>query len=414
MSQTSASLIRDLWNRHQIKIASEQFHDHIEQLRYKKSRLICRVISNKVVKANKFNFSFYLLFGPHLPYHKGLQIDSYNTKEKEIYYYYSFTVNYYQLEIIHFTLLEHQQQNKYYFATKPYPATPDQTVNRRPQWLNNQINDENQYLSSPILPSGITKNHTTADVQDLTQHTQFLDKVLNSQVLCVEEFVFDVLAFDLALKLLIQQTARKPLKLLRTIPNKYPLIDDMNILRNKTSFEYHYHTLYVTEIEGSSLSYALKFEGNYNLLTIYCDHIGRNMKLRMLVNTPLNRRVFWYGIYMIRCNVMDHIWLNCISAANIGQIIANKTTDYFEKNKLINAIKTCAKNRKNSKLNNYKRRQTRFEKINHNIGTMYLVCGYIHTAQSDLFDHTKNSFYTIPDLIICTCAMYYYACEGCD
>eukprot|EP01084_Bolivina_argentea_P281291 481247_1 len=100
--------------------------------------------------------------------------------------------------------------------------------------------------------------------------------------------------------------------------------------------------------------WALKFEGNKNLLTVeFFDQEGSNhgiVKMRILPNTRLNRRVWWYWwerdeipqkgtqkqpqpqYFTRRWETIWKVWLNCITAECIGRLIIRwlRTNDYAQ------------------------------------------------------------------------------------
>eukprot|EP01084_Bolivina_argentea_P252186 423240_1 len=150
--------------------------------------------------------------------------------------------------------------------------------------------------TKPILPIGpstlIKRSMTAKDVQE------YLHKVLNYSVeLLLMDELYDILDIcDTEIINLFKLLAYTKLKTLKSVSNQYDLcIRDPTTL--KTKHDITFHTLWIVKrpLLGCD-HWALKWEGNDHLMTSgffsYNDKHG--IILKIVANTALNRRLFWY------------------------------------------------------------------------------------------------------------------------
>eukprot|EP01084_Bolivina_argentea_P144388 253331_1 len=282
-SLSTATLINDLLSRNVIKKITEskrqQFNEQINILNNKKSLILCHISPNKITDKTTFQFTFNIIFGP---YHNSLSNSTINSfknnnfdcsKYKKIYYYYELDVSRTHLKLIHDIISDtHDGKNKY-FATKIYPIPLENTIKSRCDKITLEMSDENKYLLCPTIPKGKTLFRKKADYKDALNHAMCLEKVFSSLTFCVENDLYDLLKIDISFKELIQHSAYIKLKALNNISNK-DFIRNPFKLTQKRGIEYHFHSLYIVERpinRKNNISFghwALKFEGNNNLLTI--------------------------------------------------------------------------------------------------------------------------------------------------
>eukprot|EP01084_Bolivina_argentea_P142422 250210_1 len=364
-STSITTLIKDLLHRNVIKDASiNTFGKHIESLNNNKSLMLCKIIPNKIINAETFEFNFELLFGP---YQRLISHIENKTEEKQfntfanfdtncfekIYYHYGFNATTAQIKLIHDAMTKAISSGKEFFARKPYPKPHEKAT--REKIIEDEMKEEIKYLLAPNLPKGKTLFHTKANLTDLNNHCGYLQKLFCCAPFCVEEYMFEILCIDPALKKLIQHKANSKLKTLQNIANKEFIINPFKLTKKK-GHRFNFHSLYIThrplKVTDNNLSpisfdhWAIKFEGNKNLLTVdFFDDMSKDhgiVKMRMLPNTRLNRRIWWYWwerdeqkeskseFFTKRWGVLWTVWLKSLSAQCIGRLIIRwlRTNDY--------------------------------------------------------------------------------------
>ena len=392
--QTTTPILKDLLKRKKIKVASVQrFGSEIDILNERKSLVLVHVVPNRIINNEKFLFSFDLLFGP---YHNvaahnddsddeenkyndnnndGPQLqrqrqsnvgyDAFDTsKFSKVYYFYELNVHRKQLKLIHDTTIKEMSEGKEYFARKKYPGPHKKTQTKRSKRCKKEMKEEDNYLLLPNLPKGKSIFHKKADWNDCVNYASYLEKLFSSSPLCIQDYIFNLLVIDPELKKLIQHKAGTRLRTLRNIADMEFIKNPYKLTRKKGK-DYHFHTLYIAQrplrITDTNFSpvnfdhWALKFEGKKNLLTVeFFDEADSNhgiVKIRIIPNTRLNRRVWWYWweqdpeiahingqkqlkpkpqYFTKRWETIWKVWLNCITAECIGKLIIRwlQTNDY--------------------------------------------------------------------------------------
>eukprot|EP01084_Bolivina_argentea_P124099 219922_1 len=219
---------------------------------------------------------------------------------------------------------------------------------------------ESNYLLIQNIPKGKSLFHKKADIKDLQNHAMYLEILFSSAPLCLQEYIFELLAIDDKLKKLIQYRAKTKLKTLGEIANSEVLINPYKLIKKNGDF----HTIYITSRPlqvGNNTSnskpiqfdhWALKFEGDQNLLTVeFLDEQSKDhgiVKMQMLPNTCLNRRVWWYwwetddekydinhmhkkpSLFTKRWESIWKVYVKSITAECIGKLIIRwlRTNDY--------------------------------------------------------------------------------------
>eukprot|EP01084_Bolivina_argentea_P252188 423245_1 len=363
--QKTLPLIIDLKKRNQIQIAgSKLYAKHIELLNNKKALLNGFIIVPATVMDQKtFHFAFDLLFGPFLNLsnsnYENIEDEKYDKFDK-VYYYYKFDVLRTTLQLIHNTIVKemNENRNERYFATDLYPKPHSKT--KRVEQIELEMKEEDEYLLLPNIPKGKSLFHKKADAKDLNNHAIYLEKLMSSSPLLLQDYIFQLLRIDPVLKKFMQHKAGTKLKTLQNIANKKYLKNPYKLTK-KRGIAYEFHTLYITQrplyIADNNFSpinfdhWALKFEGNQNLLTVeFFDDPDRDhgiVKSLIVPNTRLNRRVFWYWwerdeyvtktkkrketqFFTKRWETIWKIHLGCVTAECIGRLIIRwlNTKDY--------------------------------------------------------------------------------------
>eukprot|EP01084_Bolivina_argentea_P259415 437710_1 len=350
---STISLINDLLRRKQIKVAeTRQFGDDIQILRSKKTLILCHVIPSKIINDEKFIFQFDLLFGP---YQSVSIIDDYENKNDDdifnqfdaVYYYYSLSVSENQIKTLHGTTVNEKKLGREYFPSKLYPTAPNPT--HRNFKLENEMRVESGFLLLPDCPPGKSIFHRKADVNDLINYGTYLETLFSCAPLCIQEYIYEILAIDQTLQKLFEHKAAMKLQTLEqfmgTITSK--IINPYKLTKKKGSF----HTLYIaarhqenTKQNGNPHHCALKFEGDEYLLTVawFDDPEQQDhgiFKCLLLPNTRLGRRVWWYWseidtqkiqFFTQRWEIIQKTYLKELSTYAIGRLLIRwlGTNDY--------------------------------------------------------------------------------------
>ena len=173
-------------------------------------------------------------------------------------------------------------------------------------------------MTKPKLPSGPSKV-SIGKKKDMTeQHLQnfadYLNIILSSPSMLLQDELYAILnIYDPKIIKLFKSLAIQKIESLQSEARKY---DGDRCLRDPTKLKrkrFNFHTLWVVKRPINNIAktlgcdhWALKFEGNHQLMTVgffaYNEQHGIILT-KIVPNTPLNRRLFWY--YWPRDNSMD-------------------------------------------------------------------------------------------------------------
>eukprot|EP01084_Bolivina_argentea_P259771 438454_1 len=251
-----------------------------------------------------WKFTFHVYF----PYLQSID----NDKFEKVYVYTTFHTSYDQLEKIDKIISKRMSSGYKYFTDafdKAHPfiskgAKYESILKKRGEILAEEMKMEQLFMKKPKLPSkkkSIFSGVKPATTSDLISLANYLNILLSSPSLCQESFVFEELSFSEELKLLIKSFATHKLETLKTISDT-PSVSDPSKLLN---YKHDFHTFHIVRrsFTDSSLKlfgfnhWAIKMEGKTHLMTVeflpYNDTHGI-VKIQILENTSMNRRVFWY------------------------------------------------------------------------------------------------------------------------
>eukprot|EP01084_Bolivina_argentea_P208732 355748_1 len=160
----------------------------------------------------------------------------------------------------------------------------------------------------------------------MEQLATYLNLLFSSAHLCYQNWLQESLNFHEDVKCLLQNLARNRLDALYAVTKK-PSITDPALLQHKNGIMNKFHTAYVVSRPVFPYHWAIKFEANFQLMTIQFYEISRwnnanVVKTDILANTTLHRRVFWYWWENLKNRERSHFttpW-KCINTIYLGTI----------------------------------------------------------------------------------------------
>eukprot|EP01084_Bolivina_argentea_P008705 16285_1 len=271
------------------------------------------------------------------------QLNPNNYQTQTLFSYFTLKMSYQQLQLIDKII---QQDNSLF--CEPYPIPLQDTMRKRGDELNNNLQYEDMLSTKPTLPKGGGNifSRKSMTPTDLRNYSLYLHIILNNVQLLLNDELYQILKIDdqeiITLFKLLAYTKLETLKSEATKYDHIRCIKDPTKLKRKIGI--NFHTLFIVKrplnVKNSAIfgfeHWSLKFEGNDQLMTIgfFAFNEEHGIVLTKLVpNTTLNRRLFWYywprdnveeiqyQHFTTRWGILDRLYLEEISCELIGILL---------------------------------------------------------------------------------------------